>query len=411
MREREREKERVRTDAPGHEAGDRPRSPLPDPLHSPSPSPREPSPRLGSLDAFRGLTVAAMLLVNNPGTWSAIYPPLRHAEWHGWTPTDLIFPFFLFIVGVSMAFSLVRRLESGAGRGALLRKAARRAAILFALGLVMHAFPDYLHLSHLRIPGVLQRIALAYLAATLILLGTRRRGQFVAAALLLAGYWLLVTRVPVPGSGPGVLEPGRDLGAWIDRAVFGEAHLWASSGTWDPEGLLSTLPAIATVLTGLFAGYLLRGPLPVTRKLASLIGAGLLLTGAGLAWNASFPINKSLWTSSYVLFTSGLAFLALAACWLLIDVRGIRRWAAPFVAFGMNAIAAFFLSGLFARGLTLIRLPAGTETVPLKTLIYRSLFEPAGPPALASLLFALTFVLVWMVLMAALYRRRIFFTV
>lgn len=369
------------------------------------------SQRLLSLDAFRGLTVAAMLLVNNPGTWAAVYPPLRHAEWNGWTPTDLIFPFFLFIVGVSMAFSLVRRLEAGAGRRAILARAARRALILFGLGLALHAFPDYLDLTRLRIPGVLQRIALAYFGATVVLLAFGRRGQIAVAAALLLGYWLLLTRVPVPGGGPGVLEPGQDLGAWLDRAVFGEAHLWAASRTWDPEGLLSTIPAIATVITGLLAGRVLRGDASATRKLARLCTAGAVLVGGGLAWNASFPINKSLWTSSYVLFTSGMAFLALALCWFVIDRLGWRRWALPFVAFGRNAITAFFLSGLFARTLGLIRVPYGGDRVALKTAIHEAVFAPLGPPEAASLGFAAAFVLLWLAAMWPLYRRRIFFKV
>lgn len=196
--------------------------------------------RLQSLDAFRGATIAAMLLVNNPGTWSAIHPPLRHAAWHGWTPTDLIFPFFLFIVGVAITFSFASRASVGAGRSDLMRNALRRAVILFGLGLLLHGFPNYLDLSSLRIPGVLQRIALAYLAATALVLYLRPRGQALATAALLLGYWALLMLVPFPGGSPGVLEPGMDLGAFIDRTLFGERHLWASARTWDPEGLLST---------------------------------------------------------------------------------------------------------------------------------------------------------------------------
>lgn len=206
--------------------------------------------------------------------------------------TDLIFPFFLFIVGVAMAFSVVTRREAGASRGALVRKALVRAAILFGLGLLLQGFPRY-DLAHLRIPGVLQRIALAYLAASLILLYLGRRARVAVAAALLAAYWLLVTRVPVPGGAAGVLEPGRDLGAWLDRVVFGEAHLWAQSRTWDPEGLLSTIPAVATVLTGLMAGTVLRSDRTVPRRLAILLAGGIALAAGGLAWNASFPINRA----------------------------------------------------------------------------------------------------------------------
>jgi predicted acyltransferase len=368
--------------------------------------------RLESLDVFRGVTIAGMLLVNNPGTWSAIYPPLAHAPWHGWTPTDLIFPFFLFIVGVSMTFSFGTRRERGTSRGALLRKTIRRSAILVGLGLLLHAFPNYLDLSHLRLPGVLQRIGLAYLGAAVIVLYVRPRVQAVAAALILLGYWAAMTLVPVPRSGAGVLEPGRDLGAYIDRLVFGTDHLWASSTTWDPEGLLSTAPAIATVLTGVLAGYWIRSgrsPLEKTVGLFLLGHAGLL---AGLAWGAVFPINKNLWTSSYVVFTSGMACHFLAVCYWIVDVRRHRRWSVPFLVFGTNAIAAFFLSSLFARFLNLIQVggPAGTA-VPLKTWIFSNLFAPLAAPVNASLVFAVTYVLLWLAIMAALYRRRIFIKV
>ncbi|HSJ06427.1 MAG TPA: heparan-alpha-glucosaminide N-acetyltransferase domain-containing protein [Longimicrobiales bacterium] len=372
-----------------------------------------PSPtRLHSLDAFRGATIAAMLLVNNPGTWSAIHPPLRHAPWHGWTPTDLIFPFFLFIVGVAMTFSFASRSAAGADRGVLMRKATRRAAILFGLGLILHAFPNFLDLSNLRIPGVLQRIALAYLAATALVLYLRPRGQAVATAALLLGYWALLMLVPFPGGTPGVLEPGMDIGAWVDRLVFGEAHLWSQSRTWDPEGLLSTLPAVATVMLGVFTGGWLRAGHGARRTAAGLFGAGVAGLLAGLAWGMVFPINKPIWTSSYVVLTAGLALLTFGACYWVIDVLGYRRWAKPFVVFGVNAIAAFFLSGLFARLLTLIRLPAGDGTVTLKGRIYDSVFVPLfSRPENASLAYAITFVLVWLGIMTVLYRRRIFIKV
>jgi predicted acyltransferase len=367
--------------------------------------------RLISLDAFRGMTIAGMLLVNNPGTWSQIYGPLRHAEWHGWTPTDLIFPFFLFIVGVAMTFSFGILTERGATRGTLVRKAAKRAAILFGLGLLLHGFPNYLDISTLRIPGVLQRIALAYFAATLIVLYLRPRGQAVALAVLLLGYWALQTLTPVPGMGISVLEPGRDLGAFIDRLVFTEAHLWSQARTWDPEGLLSTLPAIGTVLCGVFTAYWLRSARQPSDKAIGLALAGAAALALGLAWGGWFPINKNLWTSSYVVFTAGFAAVVLAACYWLIDVRGWQAWAKPFTIYGMNAIAAFFLSGLFARLLTLVRVPQGDATVTLKGWIFNNLFLSWASPINASLAYAITFVLLWLGIMWVFYRRGIFIKV
>jgi predicted acyltransferase len=367
--------------------------------------------RLVSLDVFRGLTIAGMLLVNNPGSWSHIYGPLRHAEWHGWTPTDLIFPFFLFIVGVAMTLSLDRLQERGEGRGSLLAKAARRAAILFGLGLLLHGFPNYLDLATLRIPGVLQRIALAYLAASLIVLYLRPRGQAVMLGALLLGYWALQTLVPVPGSGAGVLEPGRDLGAYIDRLVFTEPHLWSQARTWDPEGLLSTLPAIGTVLCGVFAGYWLRSPRLPSKKAGGLALAGVAGLALGLLWDVWFPINKNLWTSSYVVFTAGFACVLFAACYWLVDVRGWRRWALPFTIYGMNAIAAFFLSGLFARMLTLIRVSHGESSSTLKGYIFRNLYLSWASPVNASLAYAVSFVLLWLGIMWLFYRRGLFIRV
>jgi predicted acyltransferase len=376
----------------------------------PHPDTSPPS-RLVSLDVFRGLTIAGMLLVNNPGTWSHIHPPLRHAEWHGWTPTDLIFPFFLFIVGVALTFSFGRLRERGETRRSLMGKAGRRAAILFGLGLLLHGFPNYLDLATLRIPGVLQRIALAYFAASLIVLYLRPRGQAVMLAVLLFGYWALQTLVPVPGVGAGILEPGRDLGAWLDRIVFTEAHLWSQARTWDPEGLLSTLPAVGTVLCGVFAGAWLRSAERPSRKAAFLALAGAAALGLGLVWDAWFPINKNLWTSSYVVFTAGFAGIVLAGCYWLVDVRRWRLWAVPFVIYGTNAIAAFFLSGLFARVLTLVRVPDGEGTVTLKGYIFDHVFLPLASPVNASLAYAVTFVLLWLGLMWLLYRRGIFIRV
>jgi predicted acyltransferase len=364
--------------------------------------------RLVSLDVFRGAMVAAMLLVNNPGTWSAIYDPLEHAAWHGWTPTDLIFPFFLFIVGVSMAFSVLPRLEAGDAPGGLFARAAKRSAILVLLGLLLTAFPYYnLDLAHLRLPGVLQRIGLAFLLASAVVLFTRHRTQVGITAALLLGYWAAMMLVPVPGYGPGDLSKDGNLAAYVDRAVLGTDHLWKTAKTWDPEGLLSTLPAVATVLLGVFAGRWMRSGRSTADRLVGLFLAGTAAVTAGWMWNEVFPVNKALWTSSYVLLTAGLALHALAVCYWMVDVRGWRRWATPFVWFGMNAIAAFFLSGIVARLLGMIK-PGG---VALKQRIFEAAFDSWLPAHDASLAFALCFVALFTGLMGLMYRRQLFIKV
>ena len=371
------------------------------------PAPR-PGGRLVSLDVFRGITIAGMLLVNNPGSWSHVYGPLRHAEWHGWTPTDLIFPFFLFIVGVAMTLSFGGRLAKGAAPGELMGKATKRAFILFGLGLMLAAFPYWgVDLSTLRIPGVLQRIAVAYLAASVIVLYTGPRVQAAIGAALLLGYWALMTLVPVPGHGAGVLTPDGNLGAYLDRAILTTDHLWQYSRTWDPEGILSTLPAVGSVLMGVFAGYWIRSPRSGGRIALGLLAAGVAATVVGAAWGTVFPINKNLWTSSYTVFTGGLALLFLAACYWVIDVRGWKGWAKPFVVFGLNAIAAYFLSGIFARLLNMI--PVGDA--PLKAWLYDNAFASWAGPVNGSLAFALSFVLLWIGLMWILDRKGIFIKV
>lgn len=347
--------------------------------------------RLLSLDVLRGITVAAMVLVNNPGTWRAIYPPLRHADWHGWTLTDLVFPFFLFIVGASIPLSFGARAGGRSGRPVLAR-VLRRSAVIFALGLVLNGFP-WFDWATLRVPGVLQRIALCYLAAALIYLATSWRGQAAAAAILLLGYWALMTLVPVPGYGAGDLGKAGNLAAYIDRALLGTSHLWSAAKVYDPEGLLSTLPAIATTLLGVLAGHwLVSGRTPGTVA-AGLAGAGVAATALGALWGLWFPINKALWTSSYTLFTGGLAALALAGCYWVIEARGFRRWALPFAWFGVNALALYFLSTLAAKLLILIRV--GPEATRLQAWLFERLFAPWAAPVDASLAWALVYVLVW----------------
>ncbi len=359
-------------------------------------------PRLDSVDALRGATIAGMIVVNNPGTWSAVFPPLEHAAWDGWTYTDTIFPFFLFTVGVSIALSLGGRRAAGASVGVLLRKTVIRSAVLFALGLLLNlaGFLAF-HREHFRVPGVLQRIALCVLIAGAIYLAAGARGAAWGAAALLAGYWALLSTGP--------LDPEGNLAARLDRALLG-SHMYRPA--FDPEGLLSTLPAIATTLLGVLAGERLRSSLPVSRKLAALCAGGAAATAAGLAWGRVFPINKSLWASSYALLMAGLAAIALAACIAVIDVDGRRTWAAPFIWLGRNAIAAFLLSSLTAVALIAIRVP-GADGKPhsLWTTLYRSVFDRFADPRLGSLLFALAYLAIWVAVFGLLYRKRIFIKV
>lgn len=378
-----------------------------------------------SLDVFRGATIAAMILVNDPGSWSHIYPPLEHAEWNGWTPTDLIFPFFLFIVGVSMTLSFSSRIARGLSPGALRIHVVRRSALIFILGLFLNGFPGF-DFSSIRIMGVLQRIALCYLVAGLLYLATfhrepsRERAESVRANIpvtaavavaLLVGYWALVMFVPVPGYGAGHLGKDDNLGAYIDRTLMG-GHLWAESVTWDPEGFLSTLPAIASLLIGILAGEWLRSDRAEGRKVAGLAVAGLVLLVAGRLLHPYFPINKNLWTSSFALFTAGFAMFLLAVCYWMVDVRVWRAGTTPFLVFGMNAILAYTLAALVSEVSTDFEFSgsAGHE-ITLHGWLYERFFVPHFSPVNASLVFAIFFVVVIFALLWPFYRRKLFLRV
>lgn len=360
--------------------------------------------RLVSLDAFRGLTIAGMILVNNPGSWGHIYAPLRHAEWHGWTPTDLIFPFFLFIVGVALPFSFRRRIAEGAATSDLMGHVARRSLILILIGIAMRAIPDF-DFATMRYYGVLQRIGLVYFVAAgaYLVLGTRGRASLTA--LLLFGYWAVMMLVPVPGYGAGDLGPDGNLAAWLDRVIM-EGHLWQE--TWDPEGLLSTLPAVATALLGTFTGEWLASDRDASDKSRRMLMAGVAFTVAGLAWGLAFPINKNLWTSSYVVFTAGAALLVLTTLYWMIDVRGWRGlWEKWMVVYGMNAIAVFVASGMLSKTMGRIRL-GGPDAPSLYSTIYDVGFRSWAGDINGSLAFAVTYVLFWLGLMWILYARRIY---
>ncbi|MET4107252.1 heparan-alpha-glucosaminide N-acetyltransferase domain-containing protein [Hymenobacter sp. UYP22] len=364
--------------------------------------------RLTSLDVFRGLTVMAMILVNNPGDWGHIYAPLEHAHWHGCTPTDLIFPFFLFIVGVSITYALDGARQQPATHGRTMLRVLKRAAILFGLGLFSALFPKF-EFSTVRIPGVLARIAVVFLVCGILFLKTNRRQQIGLLAFILILYNVLLQLVPVPGYGPANLEAGTNLGAWLDRTVLGEAHLWKQSRTWDPEGLLSTLPAVGTGLLGLLAGqWLRRREVEPATRVAWLFVAGGGCVLLGLVWNGWFPINKALWTSSYVLYAGGLALAMLGGLYWLVDVQQYRRWTLPALVYGVNAITVFFLSGLIPRLLNMVQVTdAAGEKVGLRTWLYDTLFVPYFSPINASLAGALVCVLIWFGVLWLMYRRNV----
>lgn len=357
--------------------------------------------RLRSLDVFRGLTMAAMVIVNNPGDWAAVYWPLLHAAWHGWTPTDLVFPFFLFIMGVAMAQAPPDRLRPLA--------VVARGAILIGTGLFLAGFP-WFDPARWRIPGVLQRIGLCYLAAAFLWRAVAVRGDRKAtlarvggvAAATLVGYWALLALVAPPGGAAGDLSAEGNLGAWLDRAVFG-THTWKPR--WDPEGLLSSLPAVGSTLMGVMAGLAIAERRPASSA-AVLVGWGASAAVLGQLWHFLLPINKSLWTSSYALFTAGLGAIALALLHHgLDDGRSTPwrdRWSEPLVAFGRNALLLFVGSGLVGR--LLLVLKVGDLT--LQRWVYEAIFLPLAAPKAASLAFALANLAGWYALLAGLHQRR-----
>jgi predicted acyltransferase len=390
--------------------------------------------RLLSLDVFRGMTVAGMLLVNNPGDWDHIFEPLEHAKWNGWTPTDLIFPFFLFIVGVTSYLSLSQRRARGDDEGAIVRQIVKRGALIFLFGLFLAWFPGFMwgklegvaeptfldrvvyRVQHIRVMGVLQRIAVAYVVGALITLrGSWKQHAAILVGILL-GYWALMTLVVVPDRGvPGwqlLDQPDAVLSAWFDRLVFGTNHLWVSAKTWDPEGLLSTLPAVGTMMLGQFTGRWLGQPKAIGERLNGMFACGALLMMVGLMWHWVFPINKTLWTSSYVVFTGGMALVTLATCMWIIDVQGWKRWTKFFVIYGTNPMIAFLGSGLMARitvTLWKVQTPDGPESA--SWVVYQAIFAPILEPRVASLGYAVTFVLIWFGILWALWRRNIFLKV
>lgn len=381
-----------------------------------------PAERLLALDALRGLTITAMILVNNPGSWSHVYGPLRHAQWHGWTLTDLIFPFFIVIVGMSLQLSLQR--QNRQPKKWLLGQAAARSARLFALGLFLALFyynfadPAYSYIEQklltVRWLGVLQRIALVYFATVLIVLyfGTRGRIGWLSGlcALYLTGMLYWPYQDAYGNQFNGLLLFGNSFAAWLDHQLLGSSHVYyreATPFTFDPEGLWSTLPAVASCLTGVLLAQWLQTERSLTQKIRGLLLPGVIAVWLAELWHFGLPINKSLWTPSFVLLSSGYCAIALAACIWLCDVKRWRRWSAPFVVFGANAILFFMLAGVVAR--VLVMIPAGNST--LKSWLFSHVFQPWLGNLNGSLAFALVFLGLSYLLMHWCYRQGYIFKV
>lgn len=361
-----------------------------------------------ALDVLRGITIAAMITVNNPGSWAHIYPPLEHSSWHGCTPTDLIFPFFLFVVGVSMFFSF-SKYGNTLNRQSLIR-VSKRTVLIFAIGIFLNSFPQWSKdFSHLRIMGVLQRIALVYGIASLIVLSVEKKQLYYIGSVILLLYWGIIFFF---GTGdPYSLQGNATIP--FDTTILGENHLYKGFGIrFDPEGLLSTLPAIVTAILGYLAGSLIKGT-EKSKVPFSLMISGLIAIIAGLVWGQFFPINKPLWTSSYVLYAGGLASLVLAGLIWIIDLKGYKKWTTFFVVFGMNPLFIFALSGLWA--ITLVRIihieSSNGKMLNAYSWIYQELFVPIAGQLNGSLLFALSHVLVFWLIGYVLYRNKIFIKV
>lgn len=361
-----------------------------------------------SLDVFRGLAITAMIVVNNPGSWSTVYPQLTHAHWHGWTFADVVFPSFVFIAGVTLPFSRARRRAHQPSRSAMLAAVARRTALLVALGLALNAVGALPDLAGLRVPGVLQRIGLAYAIAAPIVLLSGVRGWIAASLALLAVHTGLLSWMPFGDHAAGTMTPAHNLPGFVDAALFGSRHML--SPTSDPEGLLGTLSTASTMLCGAIAGAWLRATTDPVRRVTGLAIGGALLLGGGLLWSAWLPLNKSMWTGSFAVATAGASALAFAVCYALVDVLGLRAWARPFVWLGVNPLAIYGLSELARQALDVGWIGAGPNRVGLKDALFwryvARLGGGFGGPQ-ASLIFALGFVAVWIGVAGLLYNREI----
>ncbi|SHF72074.1 Predicted acyltransferase [Mariniphaga anaerophila] len=356
--------------------------------------------RLISLDAFRGFTIAAMIMVNNPGSWSHVYKPLLHVEWNGLTPTDLIFPFFIFIVGVSITLAYTKRLQAGVPKVPMYKKIVFRSLKIFVVGVLLWLFPKF-DFESIRYAGVLQRIAVVFLFSALLFLNSKWKTQAIVAAVLVVGYWLAMVLIPTPGYGEAMLEPGANLAAWIDTKLL-PGYMWQK--TWDPEGLFSTLPAIATAISGMLAGHLILSKIPQERKVIYMFSFGFFAFVIGYWWDFIFPINKNIWTSSFVMVTSGLAAMVLAISLFFVDVMGRTRFTKPGIIFGSNAIAVYVLSDVWRLFFYQLKIAGNSLNVH-----FLDMFESAGwSLKFGSLLFALLFICFNFIPAWILYKKKIF---
>jgi predicted acyltransferase len=359
--------------------------------------------RLVSLDIFRGLTIAFMIVVNTPGSWNNIFPPLRHSEWNGCTPTDLVFPFFLFIVGVSMWYSLNKYGHEISGSSIF--RILRRVAAIFAVGIFLSIFPNFgMDYSDLRIMGVLQRIAVAYGIAAILCLTVKHNNLWIVLAVILLFYWILLALFG--GTEPFGLED--NLVRKIDIAILGKNHLYQGFGVpFDPEGLLSTIPSVATVIIGFYTGEILGKEEASGKTVIKIILLGVASIGLGMLWGNFFPINKPLWTSSYVLYTGGFAMIGLAFIYLVADVWKFQIWGKPFLVFGTNALVSYFFAGIWSELLWLIQIPHDSATMSLYSWIYEKLCVPVAGNFGGSLMFAVIQVIIIWFIALILYRRKV----
>ncbi len=358
------------------------------------------SKRLISVDSMRGYTIAAMLMVNFPGNEAHVFPTLRHSAWNGLTFTDLVAPFFLFIVGASIVLAFEPRIEAGARKASFHRKIIFRAVKIFAVGMFLNLLPDF-NFGDVRWTGTLHRISIVYLVCAFLFLYTNWKQQLWTGIALLAAYWLAMTLIPTPGYDKVMLEPGANLAAWIDSRYL-PGRMW--QGTWDPEGILSTFPSFVTCITGMLAGKILRSGVHEYQKPAWLMTTGTGLAAAGYFWGLTFPVNENLWTSSFVLVTSGFAFLVLGAAYFLVDIKGYSRYAKAGVIFGSNAITAYVLADIFALLFYLTSFGGKTINIRATDLMTQLGF----PPELSSMIFAVIFVGICFLPCLWMYKRNIF---